>query len=457
MRKRWCRQLTARGRTGWADGRISRRASILSGFNYEAPLVVSRTEQEHRSRIRSLPGRRSTREDGLSMAHVGSSSTSPSRARTPRLLRHRVIAATTASLLAVPLAALVLSASPASASTTYATGPTLTIIDNTLGTSAGGGEVLTVGYNDSLSFQACLDSSDPNQGNHSLSITDGNGWVNTGGVEDGQNGCFQVPMNWTSFTNGGADTLVTSFGGCTNCGGGNTLKANTSDWVGIALNGDLSWTAAPGGENVNYGTSIADAWGASSAGGAPVGLSFAGTTPSGVGWNGSGFYGSADQDGSFGGTITATEYGGNSTSSSIAGSWAESVNPVPPGWTSAPTSRTVDVGQGGWSDTFSVSSGPTSSIAISSGSLPPGVGLVDNANNTATISGTPSVSGSYTATISATNPGGTISSNYTVGVEQAPVITSSSSTSFTAGASASFGFTVQSGTYPPVSFSESGA
>ena len=128
-----------------------------------------------------------------------------------------------------------------------------------------------------------------------------------------------------------------------------------------------------------------------------------------------------------------------------------------PGWTAAPSGRTVDVGQGGWSDGFSVSSAPNSSFGIASGSLPPGVGLSDYGNNTASISGTPSQSGSYNATVYASNPGGTIYQNYSMTVEQAPVINSATSTSFTAGLPGSFGVSVAAGTYPGASYSESGA
>ena len=382
--------------------------------------------------------------------------TAPSRGRWRYGARRTVASALV--IFALPLSFFVAVASPASASnTTYTTSISFSIYDLSSGAEAGANGTLTVSYNDQLEFIACLDSTDSSQGDHSIQINDTDSWYQPGGTEDGQDGCFSAVTNWTSFTNGSPDTFTAHFGGCSDCGGGVRLAASASSSVSVALNGDLSWSSAAGGGTVSYGTSISDSWSASSAHGAPVSLSYSGSVPTNVGWNGGGFSGTADEDGSFGGTVTATESGGNNTSSSISAGWGLTVDPVAPGWTSAPSGRTVDVGEGGWSDSFAVSSAPTSSFGISSGSLPPGVGLTDNGNNTASISGAPSASGSYTATIDASNPGGTIYQNYTMTVDQAPAISSASLATFTAGSAGSFGFTVASGTYPTASLSESGA
>jgi hypothetical protein len=100
--------------------------------------------------------------------------------------------------------------------------------------------------------------------------------------------------------------------------------------------------------------------------------------------------------------------------------------------------------------------GPTLALTAG-GSLPSGVTFVDNGDGTATLSGTPApaTGGSYPITITAANgisPDAT--QTFTLTVTQAPIITSSGSTTFATGASGSFTVTT---TGYPVSLSDGAA
>ena len=91
---------------------------------------------------------------------------------------------------------------------------------------------------------------------------------------------------------------------------------------------------------------------------------------------------------------------------------------------------------------------PTPSLT-ETGSLPSGVTFADNGNGTATLSGTPAASsgGIYSLTIKAHNGAGAdASQSFTLTVNQAPVITSASSATFTVGAVSAFTVTA---TGPP--------
>ena len=91
-----------------------------------------------------------------------------------------------------------------------------------------------------------------------------------------------------------------------------------------------------------------------------------------------------------------------------------------------------------------------------SGTLPRGLKFVDNKNGTATLSGTPTVTGVSTLTFTATNGvGSPAKQTFTVTVGQAPAISSANKTSFAANTADSF--TVSTSGYPTPSLSESGA
>ncbi len=109
--------------------------------------------------------------------------------------------------------------------------------------------------------------------------------------------------------------------------------------------------------------------------------------------------------------------------------------------------------------TFSVTTTgvPTASLT-ETGALPTGVSFVDNANGTATLSGTPGVGtgGIYSITIKAHNGIGTDASQvFTLTVNETPAITSASSTTFSEGGLGTF--TVTTSGFPKPSLTELGA
>jgi hypothetical protein len=120
--------------------------------------------------------------------------------------------------------------------------------------------------------------------------------------------------------------------------------------------------------------------------------------------------------------------------------------------------------------TVNTTGSPTPSIS-KSGSLPSGVTFTDNGNGTATLSGTPTASGTFTLTISATNSQGTANQPFTLTVQPqviqvAPTITSGNSATFKKGYLQSFNVNTtgtptpsitEAGTLPPgVTFADNG-
>ena len=90
------------------------------------------------------------------------------------------------------------------------------------------------------------------------------------------------------------------------------------------------------------------------------------------------------------------------------------------------------------------------------GTLPTGVTFTANSNGTATFSGTPTKSGSYTEAITASNGVGTkATQSLVITVNQAPAITSAASTSATVGTA--LNFTVKTTAYPTPSISDNNA
>ena len=111
------------------------------------------------------------------------------------------------------------------------------------------------------------------------------------------------------------------------------------------------------------------------------------------------------------------------------------------------------VGQAG-SFTITTTGFPTPSLS-ETGTLPSGVTFVDNGNGTATLAGTPQVGtgGIYPLTFTAAN-GFSATQNFTLTVNQAPAITSATSTTFTTGFAGSF--TVTTTGFPTPTLSETG-
>ena len=125
----------------------------------------------------------------------------------------------------------------------------------------------------------------------------------------------------------------------------------------------------------------------------------------------------------------------------------------PPAFTSA-NATTFTVGAAG---TFGVTTigAPYPSLTIPPGTLPTGVTFTDNLNGTGTLAGIPApgTGGVYALTITANNGvGAPVPQSFTLTVNQAPAITSGSSTTFTEGVPGSF--TLTSNGFPVSALSE---
>lgn len=107
---------------------------------------------------------------------------------------------------------------------------------------------------------------------------------------------------------------------------------------------------------------------------------------------------------------------------------------------------------------LAVTGDPAPDLSVTAGALPPGLSLGDDG----TISGTPTVPGTYDATVTAANDvgieffsSGHASDSFTMAVDQAPAITSPASATFDVGEAGSFDVT--SNGFPSPELSETGA
>ena len=209
------------------------------------------------------------------------------------------------------------------------------------------------------------------------------------------------------------------------------------------MGSNLSWAAVPGG-TYSYGQGVSTGISANYAANS-IGYSYSGSLPSGVGWTGGGFSGTADQVGSFGGTVYATEYGSNGTSEAISAGYGLTVNRGGPSWTSAPARGRSRPGRAaGATPSRRVADQPRRS-GVSAGSLPAGVGMSNGV-----ISGTPGVGtgGVYNVTVDASNGYSAIYTNYALTVDESPTITSANSTTFDVGDAGTYPVTSSGSSYP---------
>jgi hypothetical protein len=156
-----------------------------------------------------------------------------------------------------------------------------------------------------------------------------------------------------------------------------------------------------------------------------------------------------------GGTYAITFTASNGVSPDAVQNFTLTVNQVP-AITSA-NATTFTVGQAG-SFTVTTSGFPAASITRGGAALPSGVTFTDLGNGTGTLSGTPAAGtgGTYAITFTATNTAGSSpTQNFTLTVNQAPVITSANSTTFIVGQAGSF--TVTTTGFPTPSVTQGGA
>ena len=182
-------------------------------------------------------------------------------------------------------------------------------------------------------------------------------------------------------------------------------------------------------------------------------LSETGALPSGVTLSSGGVLSgtpTAGTGGSYPITITAS----NSVSPNATQTFTLTVNQ-----SLAITSANNTTFTSGTAGTFTVTTTGSPAPTLSeTGALPSGVTFANNGNGTATLAGMPAAGtgGTYSITITANNG---VSPNatqiFTLTVDQAPTITSASSTTFTVGTAGSF--TVIASGFPTSTFSETGA
>ena len=182
-------------------------------------------------------------------------------------------------------------------------------------------------------------------------------------------------------------------------------------------------------------------------------LSESGALPSGVTFNATTGVLSGTPAAGTGGSYTLT-FTATNTYGTTTQTFTLIVNQAPAITSAATTTFTTGIAG---SFTVTTTGYPASTLTVT-GSLPSGVGFLNNGDGTATFSGTPAAGtgGSYTVTIHASNGvGSTATQTFTLVVFQAPVITSVSSTTFQTGQSRSF--TVTATGYTAPTFSESGS
>jgi hypothetical protein len=145
---------------------------------------------------------------------------------------------------------------------------------------------------------------------------------------------------------------------------------------------------------------------------------------------------------------------GSSGSDSISGGWCVNITPgAAPAITSA-NSANANL-NAAFSFTVTTTGSPTPSIS-EQGSLPTGVSFHDNGNGTGTLSGTPTVGGSFSISFTASNGAGTNAvQDFTLNVGNPPAITSANATTFTTGTLGAF--TVTTTGSPTPSLSEAGS
>ena len=147
----------------------------------------------------------------------------------------------------------------------------------------------------------------------------------------------------------------------------------------------------------------------------------------------------------------ATASGGGAAQSANSNTDTVTVNQAPA--ITSGSGTTFVAGTGG---SFTVTSTGTPVPSLGeTGTLPGGVSFVDNHNGTGTLSGTPTASGVFSISFSASNGiGSAATQSFTLTVDQAVTILSANNTTFSVGTGGSF--TLISTGYPTASLSETG-
>ena len=262
-----------------------------------------------------------------------------------------------------------------------------------------------------------------------VTFTDnGNGTATLGGTpQAGTGGTYALTFSATN----GVNTTQQSFTLTVNQGAAVT-SANSATFVQVAAG---SFTITTSG----FPTATVAV-----TGGLPAGVTF---TANG---NGTGTLAGTPAAGT-GGTYALTISASNGVGAPGTQAFSLRVN-APPVITSG-NATTFLVGAPG-SFTVTTTGGPNPATITRTGTLPAGVTFTDNGNGTATLAGTPAAGtgGTYPLTITANNSTGPqTQQNFTLTVNQAPSITSATSTGFTIGQAGTF--TVTTSAFPTATVS----
>jgi sugar lactone lactonase YvrE len=225
----------------------------------------------------------------------------------------------------------------------------------------------------------------------------------------------------------------------------NVFGSVTSASISITVQSVPAFTADSPASSVSEGVSYSYTFTASGSP-APTFSVSAGSLPTGLSLNSSTgvLSGTPSATGSFTFTVGATNAAGGASSGSIT--MAVDAGPVFTADT-PPSTATISMP---FTFTFAASGYPAPTFGVASGSLPTGLSLT---GSTGVLSGTPSATGVYTFSVSATNSSGSVTSgSISMTVGSVPAFTADSPTS--AGVvSSAYSYTFSASGYPAASFS----
>ncbi len=294
-----------------------------------------------------------------------------------------------------------------------------------------------VGASSTFQLETFYDSDDPSS--YSASIDWGDGNTSAGSITVVSAGDFLVSGTHT-YVNSGTYPIAVTF---TDSNGSLTVDDTAEvDQAPVFTSAASTTVTAGDGNTFTLTTSSFPTAAITESGSLPSGVNF---TDNGDGT--ASLTGSPDPTSNQGGVynLTFTATNSDSADAYAAQSFVLTVDQAPA--ITSDMSTTFNVGSAG---TFTVQTTGFPTAAVSeSGTLPSGVTFADNGDGTGTLAGTPATGagGVYDLTFTASNGvSGDANQDFTLTVDETPVITSASSTTFTAGQSDSF--TVQSDGYP---------
>ena len=235
-----------------------------------------------------------------------------------------------------------------------------------------------------------------------------------------------------------------------------TISATNSSGstVTLALTIAVSTAAAPlitSGSTADFTLNQSGAFAVTATGSPAPAITETGTLPTGLNFTDNGT-GTAVISGiaTATGTATLTMTASNGQSPDATQTFTVVVGNAP-AFTSASTATATT----GSAFSFTATAGGYPAPSWGWSNLPAGVSLTDNQNGTATLSGTPTIPGTYAVPLAAVNGYGTASQTLTITVQQAPAFASGASATFSEGTPGTFPVTATGSPAPAIT--ETGA